>query len=108
MKIYSRSLKSETFFKKEYCFPLEQAAFEPNSIYYYDRLDEAVFNISFDKMIDHAHWNHVRSDPTAKIIIGFYDDFFHKFNLQHIAETLIKQKVDPSKVYFLTSSTWCI
>lgn len=105
MKIYSRSLKSETFFKKEYCFPLEQATFESNSIYYYDRLDEAVFNIPFDKMIDQVHWDHINRDPTSKIIIGFYDDFFHKFNIQNIAETLIKQKVDPSRVYFLTSST---
>jgi len=94
---YSRGLP----FKLEYMDSLDNCEFKDDDIFYYDRHDESIRLIGFDKFIDSAHWEHIRNTPTTKILINFYDDYFNIIDIKRFTKVIKEEHINPNQVYFL-------
>ena len=56
---------------------LSNAQLEPESCYYYDQHDKSMRNLDFADFVDEVHWDHIRKDPTTKILLHFGGEYFN-------------------------------
>lgn len=81
---------------------LDDAQLEPNSIYWYDQHDWAVHKLMFTNALEEKHWDHIRRDPTTKILLFFGDEYFNTTDIDMFANTIKERNVDPEQVYLVT------
>jgi len=105
--IYSRGLdlSNNHFFPKHWnrnlIRPLSNIVpSEGGKIFYYDRHDLHIRHLAFADFIDHVHWKEVRKG-TARILINYYDDYFHAEDIKSFCETLVEKRIPSNKVFFL-------
>jgi len=72
------------------------------AVYFYDRHDKALRNITFAKFINKEHWEDLRTNSKSKILIDYCDDYFNYFDVTEIVTILKKNNISPKQVYWLT------
>ena len=105
MIIYSRILEKKPglhhLFKHENMKHLDHATYEKDAVYSYDQHDRVLYNQSFNNFIDDTHWDHIKTDSTAKILLFFGDEYFSLSELTDWARTILAQKINPKQVYIV-------
>jgi hypothetical protein len=91
---------------------IKDAKLEPESVYWHDQHDHHMRNVSFEDFLDEIHWDHIRRDPTAKILLHYSDEYFNIFDLEIYVNTIKKKQINPAQVFFIvideTWKTWVI
>jgi hypothetical protein len=86
---------------------IKEAKLEPNSVYWYDKHDYHVRGISLDNFLDVEHWEHLRQDPTSKILCYYGDEYFNLSDVDMYANTITTKNVNTSQIYFIViDDTW--
>ena len=87
---------------------VKEAKLEPNSVYWYDRHDHNIRGISLNDFLDVAHWNHLRQDPTSKILCYYGDEYFNLNDIDMFATTIKTKNFNTSQIYFIViDNNWC-
>lgn len=82
--------------------PLSEAKLEPNSIYWYDQHDLAIRCLEFSDFIEEKHWDHVRKDPTTKILLFYGNEYFNLDDIERFSKTIKEKSVPEEQVYIVT------
>ena len=94
-KIFHLSYK-DTHFKS-----LNEWKPETNAIYYFHPYDELQSGISLINAVDEIHWEHLRSEPTAKFLYENCGETF-TFEVANQIKSLIELKqIPPNKIFML-------
>lgn len=99
MRLYSKTIISSDDVRPP--LPLGLCEFNNDDVFYYDRHDHSVRNLSFDDFINEPHWDHVRNTPSVKILIDFSDDYFNIVDVKRFSKTIIEKNINPSQIYLL-------
>jgi hypothetical protein len=92
----------------QYFKQIKDAKLEPNSVYWHDKHDYHIRGISLDDFLDAEHWEHLRQDPTSKILFYYGDEYFNLSDVDMYATTIKTKNVNTSQIYFIViDSTWC-
>lgn len=81
---------------------LSEAKYEPESIYWHDQHDVAIRSIEFEHFLDESHWEHIRNDPTTKILLFYGDEYFNVKDINWFANVILKKNINPSQIYLVT------
>ena len=87
--------------KSEWFSHLTKCEFEQDDIFYYDRHDLSIRLEEFDTFIDEEHWNHIKNNPTVKLLINFSDDYFNAIDIKRLSKTILDKNINPTQVYML-------
>jgi hypothetical protein len=98
--IYSRAKCVHPDFK-EFSL-LTEARYEPGSIYWHDQHDVSIRSIEFNHFLDESHWEHIRTDPTAKILLFYGDEYFNINDVNWFVNTILARNINPAQVYLVT------
>ena len=80
---------------------IKDARLEPNSVYWHDQHDYHIRGISFEDFLEEKHWEHLRQDPTSKILLFYSDEYFNLVDLEIHVDTIKKQQINPTQVFFV-------
>lgn len=80
---------------------LRECELKDGDIFYYDRHDLSLRHLKFDNFIDDIHWDHIRNNPTTKILLDFCDDYLNIIDVQRFSKTIKEKQINPSQVYLL-------
>lgn len=103
MKIYSKTNSSHGYFHGNIFFSLSFARGRPNSVYWYDCHDFVVRGLHIKDCLDEQHWQHLRTDDTAKFLIFHPDEFFNYFDIENWLPVLKEKGIPPDRVYIVVS-----
>jgi hypothetical protein len=91
---------------------IKNAKLEPHSVYWHDQHDHHMRGLSFENFLEDKHWEHLRQDPTSKILLYYSDEYFNIVDLEIYVNTIKKQKINPSQIFFVVIDenwkTWVI
>jgi hypothetical protein len=108
MKLYSKTIinggeTASTLPVKGISFvDLKLCGFNKDDVFYYDKHDLSLRHLGFDDFIDEPHWEHVRNEPTVKILIDFCDDYLNIIDIKRFSKTLLQKNINPSQVFLIT------
>ena len=70
-------------------------------IFYYDRHDLAIRGIEFNNLLNFSQWKEFKSNPKARIIINFSDDYLNILDLKRIGRVIKIKALDSSRITFI-------
>jgi hypothetical protein len=82
---------------------LSEAKLENDSVYWYDQHDHVIRGTPFPVCIDDQHWEHLRNDPTSKILMYYGDEYFNILDINDWVNTLKLRNINPAQVYLVTT-----
>jgi hypothetical protein len=104
--IYTNGLLDHPLFKT--FKKIKDAKLEPDSVYWYDKHDYHIRGISLGEFLDADHWEHLRHDPTSKILCYYGDEYLNLSDIDMYANTIKTKNVNASQIYFIfIDNTWC-
>lgn len=102
MKIYSKTFNILTnLMDRSKLNNLDLCEFDVDDVFYYDRYDLSIRNISFDNFVEEIHWNHITNNPKTKILINYSDDYFNMVDIERFSNTIIEKNINPNQIYFV-------
>ena len=81
---------------------LSEAKLEEHSCYYYDQHDQALRALQFNEFIDEVHWDHLRRDPTAKILLYYGNEYFNMHDIERFVSTMMEKGIPDDRLYVVT------
>ena len=99
--IYTKTNSHHLCFHPDFFKPLSEAQLENNSVYWYDQHDLSINRVHLENFVDEIHWNHIRSDSTAKIFLFFADEYYNLIDLEQWITTLKDKKINAHQVYLM-------
>lgn len=87
----------DTYFKS-----LSEATMQENSVYWYDQHDKHKRGLLFTDCVDEAHWEHLRNDPTAKILIYYGNEYFNLLDIEDVCRGIQDHQIDPNSIWLIT------
>jgi hypothetical protein len=81
---------------------LSEAKYEPGSIYWHDQHDAAIRSIEFGSFLDESHWDHIRTDPTTKILLFYGDEYFNIKDINKFSSVILARDINPNQIYLVT------
>jgi hypothetical protein len=105
--IYTKTNSHHGLLKHNLFRSLKEARLEANSIYWYDQHDKAVNTLDFADFVEDIHWNHLRTDPTTKILLFYPDEYFCLDNIQEWTSVLIDKQIPTDRFNLIvTDKNW--
>ena len=102
MKIYTKSGMTSTFFKKDAYHTIDKLTeFEPSSIFWHDQHDHVISELPFSQAFPKKALDHLRKDPTSKILLYYGDEYYNLNDLTSWAESIKKEKIPANQVYII-------
>ena len=98
---YTRTIASHGYFHRVHTKSLEEVTFEPNTIYWYDKNDFVPRGIAFGDFIDEVHWEHVRTDPTVKILMFNPDEYYNWYDVEMWCRAIKQHRINPEQFYIV-------
>ena len=98
---YSPSQSSHSYFHREHTKSLDDVTFAPHTIYWYDKNDFVPRGIEFGNFLEEQHWEHVRTDPTAKILMFNPDEYYNWFDVEMWCKAIKKHRINPAQLYIV-------
>lgn len=74
---------------------------DDSPVFYYDRHDLAIRGVEFNNFLDFPQWKEFKSNPKARIIINFSDDYLNILDLKRIGRVIKIKALDTSKITFI-------
>lgn len=99
--IYTKTGATHQLFKEECFKKLSDAQLENNSIYWYDQHDMVLKDTPFNSCIEDAHWEHLRTDPTSKLLAFYGDEYFNILDVDDWCSTILKRQINPNQFYLI-------
>jgi len=81
---------------------LADADFKPGSVYFYESHAQALREVNLHNFLNDQHYNHLKSDPTSKILMFFPDEYFNLFDIERFVRHIQDKQINPEQIYFLT------
>jgi len=81
---------------------LTEARYESGSIYWHDQHDVSIRSIEFNFFLDDSHWEHIRNDPTTKILLFYGDEYFNIDDVNKFANVILTKNINPTQIYLVT------
>lgn len=101
--IYSKTGCSHGYFINEIWKNLSEAKLEPGSIYWYDEHDFVVRGLRIEDSLDEVHWEHLRTDPTTKLLFFYADEFFNYFDLDMYFKCFIEKNIPAERIWMVVA-----
>lgn len=102
MKTIYHKLKRRDHYLIDPLSPIENALADPEAVYLFDRLDDAVRGIPFSDCLPEEHLNHLRGTPGTSLMINFCDDYFNMTVLSDIIKHIVDWEIPQEKI------TWVV
>ena len=101
-KIFSKTGKVyDLKLDKNYVAPLTESTCAPGSIYYFHYYYDLHEGVGLLNGLEEKHWNHLRTDPTAKFIYENCNETF-TYKLAHdIKQVIVEKDIHPAKIYII-------
>ena len=81
--------------------PLTESLCAPNSIYYFHYYYDLHEGVGILNSLEDKHWDHLRTDPTAKFVYENCNETF-TYKLAHDIKSIITEKnIHPAKIYMI-------
>lgn len=104
--IYSKTNASHLYFDRSYFKPLSEVNDYDNEIvYWYDQHDASVRQTPFRECLDDKNWERLKTDPNAKIILFYGDEYYNLIDVTDWCDTIKKYQIPPEKIYIVCLDT---
>lgn len=101
-KIFSKTGKVyDLRVSKNYIAPLTECLCAPDSIYYFHYYYDLHEGVDILDSLEPKHWDHLRTDPTAKFVYENCNETFTYTLAQDIKQVVEKKNIHPSKIYII-------
>lgn len=100
MKIYSHVQQGGFNFLPHF-IQISECQYDPGSIFWYDQHDQAINNISMEKLLDEKGWELLRTDPSSKIILWFGDEYYNLTDIRKWTATWKKHNIPADRIYLV-------
>lgn len=102
MKIYTKTNAYHPMFDRKNFYNINECKFEENCIYWYDQHDCSTRSTPFNQFVNQKHWDHLKNDKTAIILIFYPDEYYNRIDLEDWANTLKRHEINPNQVYVVS------
>ena len=86
---------------KNFIAPLTECECAPGSIYYFHYYYDLLEGVGILNSLEDKHWDHLRTDPTAKFIYENCNETF-TYKLAHdIKQVIVTKNIHPAKIYII-------
>lgn len=99
MKFVSKYIENDMYYGTLERLP--EKIFEPNTIYYYDRLERVRFGTTLSDFIEQKHFDHISKDETSFILVNYQDDYFNVYDATHWSDAIKSNSICPSNYVFV-------
>jgi nucleoside-diphosphate-sugar epimerase len=101
-KIFSKTGKVyDLKVDKNFIAPLTECECAPGAIYYFHYYYDLHEGFGILKSLEDKHWDHLRTDPTAKFIYENCNETF-TYKLAHdIKQVIVEKDIHPAKIYII-------
>ena len=101
-KIFSKTGKVyDLKVNKNFIAPLTECECAPGSIYYFHYYYDLLEGVGILNSLEDKHWDHLRTDPTAKFIYENCNETF-TYKLAHdIKQVIVTKDIHPAKIYII-------
>lgn len=86
---------------KNFVAPLTECECLPGSIYYFHYYYDLHDGVGLLSSMEDKHWEHLRTDPTAKFIYENCNETFTYKLAQDIKQVIIEKNIHPAKIYII-------
>ena len=101
-KIYTKTGNNHCYFKlSQFTKITEDQTYEPESIFWYDQHDGVKSSVQFNEFLYDSAWEHLKNDPTSKILLFYADEYYNLLDLRLWAKTLQEREIQPSQLYII-------
>ena len=101
-KIFSKTGKVyDLRVDKNFIAPLTECECAPNSIYYFHYYYDLLEGVGILDSLEEKHWDHLRTDPTAKFLYENCNETFTYKLADDIAKVITEKNIHPSKIYMI-------
>jgi GDP-D-mannose 3',5'-epimerase len=101
-KIFSKTGKVyDLRVDKNFIAPLTECECAPNSIYYFHYYYDLHDGVGILDSLEEKHWDHLRTDPTAKFLYENCNETFTYKLADDIAKVITEKNIHPSKIYMI-------
>jgi nucleoside-diphosphate-sugar epimerase len=101
-KIFSKTGKVyDLRVNKNFIAPLTECECAPGSIYYFHYYYDLLEGVGILDSLEEKHWDHLRTDPTAKFIYENCNETFTYKLADDIAKVIAEKNIHPSKLYLI-------
>jgi hypothetical protein len=101
-KIFSKTGKVyDLRVDKNFIAPLTECECAPNSIYYFHYYYDLLEGVGILDSLEEKHWDHLRTDPTAKFLYENCNETFTYKLADDITKVITEKNIHPSKIYMI-------
>jgi nucleoside-diphosphate-sugar epimerase len=86
---------------KNFIAPLTECECAPGSIYYFHYYYDLLEGVGILDSLEEKHWDHLRTDPTAKFLYENCNETFTYKLADDIAKVITEKNIHPSKLYMI-------
>lgn len=101
-KIYTKTGNYHSYFEvPRFSKITEDQTYDLESIFWHDQHDFTRSNVQFDECLYESAWEHLKNDPTSKILLFYGDEYYNILDLRIWAKTLKDRGIKPNQLYII-------
>lgn len=72
------------------------------SVFWYDQYDQSKRGLLLSNFIDDEHWQHLKKDPTSKILLYYGNEYFNAVDIEYWSAAIQSRNINTNQIYIIT------